>query len=592
MKTRRTTHLSTLFFLGLFSLQACTPPQQAEVDTVRTAPAPAEKTKYASTVMEEALADAEVDETAAQPLAAPLAQKKEMNLGYAHPTKSRRAVDKGMDGTMIAAGGHMQLMQSAIYPPPPPQQPQFNVESYTPHKENSFILTKNDPLSTFSIDVDTGSYANIRRFLTGGNMVPVGAVRIEEMLNYFHYDYKEPSSSPLGITTELGPCPWQPEHSIARIGIKGKDLDTNKIPPSNLVFLVDVSGSMNQVNKLPLVKKSLQLLTKELTATDRISMVVYAGSNRVVLPPTPGDQTEVIVKAIEDLRSGGSTHGSAGILSAYQLAHQGFIPGGNNRVILASDGDFNVGVTSRGELEKLIEKERKKGVYLTVLGFGGGNYKDDTMELLADKGNGNYSYIDSLLEAKKVLVKERASTLYTIAKDVKLQIEFNPAHVGAYRLIGYENRALADEDFRDDKKDAGEVGAGHRVTALYELIPPGGKELPDVRELKYLKTSPGTSNGDEVLTVNLRYKDPDNSKSKLLSQPLMVSDKHLEQTSNDFRFGSAVAWFGMVLKKSEHLPKVDYKGLITLARNSRGNDDEGLRAEFIKLVETAELLEQ
>lgn len=594
MKTGRTTKFSTLFLLGLFSLQACTPPQQTELDAGRTAPAPAGQTQSTGKVLEqEAAADTAIDEIAAQPIAAaPFARKKEAITGNALPAKSRQAMDKGMAEPMISAGGQMQLLQSAIHPPLPPQHPGFNVESYTPHKENSYILTKNDPLSTFSIDVDTGSYANIRRFLTGGSRVPAGAVRIEEMLNYFHYDYNEPSSSPLGIITELGPCPWQPEHSIARIGIKGKDLDTKKIPPSNLVFLVDVSGSMNQMNKLPLVKKSLQLLVKELKSTDRISMVVYAGSNRVVLPPTPGHETEVIVKAIEDLRSGGSTHGSAGILSAYKLAHQGFIPGGNNRVILASDGDFNVGVTSRGELEKLIEKEREKGVYLTVLGFGGGNYKDDTMELLADKGNGNYSYIDSLLEAKKVLVKERASTLYTIAKDVKLQIEFNPAHVGAYRLIGYENRTLADEDFRDDKKDAGEIGAGHRVTALYELIPPGASDLPDVRELKYQTTSPDNSNGGEVLTVNLRYKDPVGSKSKLLSRPLMISDKRLEQTSNDFRFAGAVAWFGMVLKKSRYLPGTDYKQLLSLARNSRGNDDDGLRAEFIKLVETAELLEQ
>ncbi|BHH85549.1 vWA domain-containing protein [Desulforhopalus sp. 52FAK] len=472
---------------------------------------------------------------------------------------------------------------------PTPQH--YSQESYNPVSEQSFIAASNDSLSTFSIDVDTGSYANIRRFLQNGQKVPVGAVRIEEMLNYFEYDYQRPEKDPVAISTELGPCPWNQDHQIAMIGLKAAEISAEALPPSNLVFLIDVSGSMNQPQKLPLVKKSMKMLTKQLSARDRLAIVVYAGSNRVVLPPTSGDQKDTITQAIDQLHSGGSTHGSAAITKAYDLAHQNYFAGANNRIILASDGDFNVGVTDRSELTRLIENEREKGVFLTVLGFGNGNYKDDTMEMLADKGNGNYSYIDSLLEAKKVLVKERLSTLYTLAKDVKLQIEFNPALVGAYRLIGYDNRILADEDFADDTKDAGEIGVGHTVTALYEIIPPDSSDIPEVPQLKYKQNIRNKNTiGDEILTVSLRYKDPVKTESKLLKHTLKQSKNKLKETSNDYRFATVVAWFGMHLQNSEYLKAVHYTELIDIAKNSKGNDSEGLRAEFIKLVETAELL--
>jgi len=492
----------------------------------------------------------------------------------------------------------MEYTATSIASPAPaasmlhPAEQFYSRETYNPVEEQSFIATSNDSLSTFSIDVDTGSYTNIRRFLHHGQKVPVGAVRIEEMLNYFQYKYPLPNTDPVAISTELGPCPWNEEHQIAMIGLKAAEISSDDLPASNLVFLIDVSGSMGQPQKLPLVKSSMKMLTKQLSARDRISIVVYAGSNRVVLPPTSGDQKETILQAIDQLQSGGSTHGSAAINKAYTLAHQNYFSGGNNRIILASDGDFNVGVTSRGELTQLIEDEREKGIFLTVLGFGSGNYKDDTMEMLADKGNGNYSYIDSLLEAKKVLVKERVSTLFTLAKDVKLQVEFNPSLVGAYRLIGYDNRVLADEDFTDDTKDAGEIGVGHTVTALYEIIPPGSSDIPDVPQLKYTnQVSNKQKIGEEVLTVSLRYKDPAKTTSKLLSSTLKVSDNHFNETSNDYRFATAVAWFGMHLQQSEYLKDPNYTRVIDIAKNSKGCDNDGLRAEFIKLVETAELLD-
>ncbi len=471
-----------------------------------------------------------------------------------------------------------------------PRAFQFHRESYNAVTENSFIATSNDPLSTFSIDVDTASYANIRRWLTGGELPPVGAVRIEEMINYFSYDYPQPEKGPIGITTELGPCPWQPANKLVRIGIKAKDLDPAHIPASNLVFLIDVSGSMNQANKLPLLQQSMLLLTGELTGQDRVSIVVYAGTDRVILPPTAGDQKETIRKAITSLSSGGSTHASSGIRTAYSLARQCFIKNGNNRIILASDGDFNVGVTSRDELERIVAKERQSGVFLTVLGFGMGNYHDDTMEILADKGNGNYSYIDSLLEAKKVLIKERTGTLFTLARDVKLQIEFNPARVGGYRLIGYENRTLADEDFNNDKKDAGEIGAGHTVTALYELLPVGSARVPGVDPLKYQQISRPLDNANELLTVKVRYKPVDSDKSLLLTTAVTDNDTALLSTSVDFRFAATVAGFGMLLRHSDQISGLNYPKLLTMARNSRGTDEQGYRAEFIHLLERSELL--
>lgn len=495
-------------------------------------------------------------------------------------------------------GGQMPAAMKAFAPPPMPSpqeswQPPVhysNSESYAASQENPFISAHNHALSTFSIDVDTASYSNIRRIINEGHLPSPGAVRIEEMINYFPYTYQTPKDQPFAISTELGPCPWLPEHKLVRIGLKAKDLDKNAIPPSNMIFLIDVSGSMNQENKLPLLKKSMLMLVDQMSATDRIGIVVYAGCDRVVLPPTPGSRKQEIINAINSLGAGGSTHASSGIKTAYQLAEQTFMPQGNNRVILASDGDFNVGVTSRDELKQLIETKRKTGVYLTVLGFGMGNYHDDTMEILADAGNGNYAYIDSLLEAKKVLINERGSNLFAQAGDVKIQVEFNPAKIGAYRLIGYENRMLADEDFKNDKKDAGEVGPGQRVTALYELVPAGVVSVPQVDELKYQKVETKSGTGNEVLTVKIRYKPLGKDTSVEQQHSLAENRTELSSTSNDFRFAAAVAGFGMMLKNSEHKGKAGYPMLLELARGAKGEDKDGYRAEFIKLVEAGELL--
>lgn len=468
--------------------------------------------------------------------------------------------------------------------------PSWNRESYNASGENGFVNSGRDPLSTFSIDVDTASYANVRRFVKSGSLPPVGAVRIEELINYFRYDYPVPEGrDPFTLSAEVGPSPFHQGYQLARIGLTAKDLDTRELPPSNLVFLIDVSGSMQDSNKLPLLQQALPLLVRQLGARDRVAMVVYAGSNQVVLPPTPGNRQDAILAAIERLRAGGSTHASGGIRTAYQLARQSFIHGGNNRVILASDGDFNVGVTSRDELQRLIEEERRGGVYLTVLGFGIGNYHDDTMELLADRGNGNYAYIDSLLEAKKVLVKEMNGTLHALANDVKIQVEFNPARVGAYRLIGYENRALADEDFRDDRKDAGEIGVGHRVTALYELIPAGHPSIPQLDPLKYQTVRPVQPRASaELMMVKLRYKPKGEQRSRSLSLP--VVEVPGQRQSADFRFAAAVAGYGMLLAGSEHLGGFTWEQCLDMIRTSRGSDPEGYRAEFFRLVEASQLL--
>lgn len=494
---------------------------------------------------------------------------------------------QGVTGTAMPSG--VMVMggkdgERQAWPPP------LNRESYNALSDNPLVAASNDPLSTFSIDVDTASYSNVRRLLTSGVLPPPGAVRIEEMINYFSYSYPEPENGPLAIATELGPCPWRPENKLIRIGLKAKNADPKSIPPSNLVFLIDVSGSMNQPNKLPLLQQSMTMLVDQLTARDRISIVVYAGSNRVVLPPTGGDKGAEIKAAIASLISGGSTYASGGITTAYNLARQSFMPGANNRILLASDGDFNVGVTSRDELERLITRERESGIYLTVLGFGMGNYHDDTMEILADKGNGNYSYIDSLLEARKVLVKERTSTLFTLARDVKLQVEFNPAQVGGYRLLGYENRSMADEDFRDDRKDAGEIGLGHAVTALYELYPPGSPAIHKVDNLKYQVMTPASTASPEILTVKLRYKPLGEGESVQINHPVIPDSRSLAATSDDFRFAAAVAGFGMLLRHPDPPPALTYTLLTDLARNSRGQDAEGYRSEFVRLLETAEIL--
>ncbi|MCW5198634.1 VWA domain-containing protein [Desulfobulbus sp. F3] len=503
---------------------------------------------------------------------------------------------------IIGAGGmQIQVANEILASAPAPAatnimlpQPQGNTESYNAVKENGFIRTSTKPLSTFSIDVDTASYSNVRRFINEGQMPSKGAVRIEELINYFSYAYPQPvGEHPFSVTTELGPCPWLDSHKLVRIGLKAKEIAKKDLPPSNLVFLIDVSGSMADANKLPLLQQAMKLLVKQLGKDDRVSIVVYAGNDSIMLEPTAGSEQDKIIAAISSLGAGGSTHASSGIVTAYQLAAQTFMPGGNNRVILASDGDFNVGVTSRDELEKLIEGKRKSRVYLTVLGFGMGNYHDDTMEILADKGNGNYAYIDSLLEAKKVMVKEMSGTLFALAKDVKIQVEFNPAKVGAYRLIGYENRALADEDFNDDKKDAGEIGVGHTVTALYELIPAGAKELPAVDPLKYQQTDKKpteAAQSSELMTVKLRYKSLKSDNSILLDTVVQDSDAALDKTSEDFRFAAAVAGYGMLLTGSEQKGNLSWQQVLALAKNGRGQDEEGWRAEFIRLVETTELL--
>jgi len=490
----------------------------------------------------------------------------------------------------VAALPSMVAGDSARFMPPPQQ---MNTESYTPNKENGFIAVGNDPLSTFSIDVDTASYSNIRRFIEQGSLPPAGAIRVEEMINYFDYSYPQPDKEPFSLTLEGGPCPWQPKDRLVRIGLQARDIAKKDLPPSNLVFLIDVSGSMSSPDKLPLLKEAMILLIGQLDGRDRVAIVAYAGSDRVVLPPTAGDEKKTMLAAIENLESGGSTHASQGILTAYDLAKQTFMPGGNNRVILASDGDFNVGITSRGELEKLVEDRRKSGVYLTLLGFGEGNYHDDTMEILADKGNGNYAYIDSLLEAKKVLVKEMSGTMFALANDVKIQVEFNPAKVAAYRLIGYENRALADEEFNDDMKDAGEIGVGHRVTALYEVVPVGEKAPVVVDPLKYQKKSAVLPGGNELMTVKVRYKPLQKSPSSKIECILRDNNDDGAVTSSiDFRFATAVAAFGMKLGDSEYLKNYGYGDILNLARSAKGEDRDGYRAEFVKMVEMSELLQR
>ena len=467
----------------------------------------------------------------------------------------------------------------------------FNTEAYDSVDENPFRRVTADPLSTFSIDVDTASYANVRRFLTRGTLPPAGAVRIEELVNYFRFDYPKPSGdAPFSITTELTECPWNPRHRLALIGLQAREIDEREPAPRNLVFLIDVSGSMIDEDKLPLVRAGLQMLTTVLTERDRVAIVVYAGASGLVLPSTSGDRRAAIHEAIGQLEAGGSTNGAAGITLAYQVAREHFIRGGVNRVILATDGDFNVGVTSQDELVRLIERERESGIFLSVLGVGTGNLKDSTMEKLADKGNGNYSYLDSLHEARKVLVREAGATLVTVAKDVKIQVEFNPRRVAAYRLIGYENRILRHEDFNDDRKDAGEIGAGHSATALYEIVPVGEEvDAPATDPLKYQaqhEPAPASAS-NELVTVKLRYKQPDGDTSRLLQAAM--ADSPGPATAN-IGFASAVAEFGMLLRGSKHAGASSFAAAAGRARRHRGPDPEGYRGEFIKLVELASSL--
>lgn len=463
---------------------------------------------------------------------------------------------------------------------------QQNDEEYNYIKENGYTAVSSAPLSTFSADVDTASYTNVRRMIDDGMDVPPDAVRIEEFINYFDYDYTDPADGePFAVHTELSDCPWNDETELLMVGIntKGFDAVLDERPAMNLVFLIDVSGSMYDDNKLPLVQKSFSMLTDNLTAADRVSIVTYAGSDEVVLEGADGNDRKKILRAINDLEAGGSTAGAAGINTAYDIAQKYFIDGGNNRVILATDGDLNVGLSSESELTRLIEEKRESGVFLSVLGFGTGNYKDNRLEALADYGNGNYSYIDSEKEAKKVLVDEMSGTLFTVAKDVKFQLEFNPANVKGYRLIGYENRVMAAEDFNDDTKDAGEIGAGHSVTVLYEIVPADSKMELGESELKYASDSEGVM-GDELLTVNIRYKEPEGSESKLLTYPVNKS-LYSDKMSADMNFASCVAEFGMLLRNSRYIGDVTYKDVSAQLSKYDYSDDD-YKDEFIYLVNT------
>ncbi|WP_342329751.1 von Willebrand factor type A domain-containing protein [Pedobacter sp. FW305-3-2-15-E-R2A2] len=470
-----------------------------------------------------------------------------------------------------------------------------NTESYANIQENAFHNPDQTPLSTFSIDVDAASYSNVRRYLNNGGLPPKDAVRIEEMINYFDYDYPQPQGNdPVNIITEISTAPWNNKHKLVQIGLQGRKIKTEQLPASNLVFLIDVSGSMAQPNKLPLLVSSFKLLTNQLREKDKVAIVVYAGNSGLVLPSTTGDHKNTIKEALNKLSAGGSTAGGEGIELAYKIASQHFIKGGNNRVILATDGDFNVGASSDKDMEQLIEEKRKSGVFLTVLGYGMGNTKDSKMETLADKGNGNYAYIDNITEARKVLVNEFGGTLFTIAKDVKVQVEFNPAKVQAYRLIGYENRLLQDKDFNDDRKDAGDLGSGHTVTALYEIIPVGVQSSfsPSVDPLKYQENKKNTSknNSPEMLTVKLRYKQPDGNSSKLLQKSVIDASNIFEGSSNNFRFAAAVAEFGMLLRQSDFKQNASFAQVISLTEQSMGKDTEGYRSEFLKLVKSSQLL--
>ncbi|AYB35493.1 vWA domain-containing protein [Chryseolinea soli] len=468
------------------------------------------------------------------------------------------------------------------------QQSQWNTEEYDAINENIFHDALKNPLSTFSIDVDAASYNNVRRFINNGQRPPKDAVRIEEMINYFDYDYDQPKGDdPFAVITEISTAPWNAKHKLVHVGLQGKKIPTDNLPPSNLVFLIDVSGSMDEPNKLPLLKTSFKMLVEQLREQDHVAIVVYAGAAGLVLEPTSGADKKTIIAALDNLQAGGSTAGGAGIQLAYATAKKHFKAGGNNRVILATDGDFNIGESSNASMERLIEEKRKDGVFLTVLGFGMGNYKDSKMEILSDKGNGNYAYIDNITEARKVLVNEFGGTLFAIAKDVKLQLEFNPAKVKAYRLIGYENRMLKSEDFNNDKKDAGELGSGHTVTALYEIIPVGVEsEFYKIDDLKYqtAQVNKSANTSKELLTIKLRYKKPDEDVSKLIVHPLVDDNTPLAKTTDNFRWSASVASFGMLLRESEYVNHFTYDQVVQMAQGARGEDKEGYRIEFINMV--------
>ncbi len=461
-------------------------------------------------------------------------------------------------------------------------------EDYGVLIENEFESPKQSPLSTFSIDVDNASYTNIRRFINNGQKVPKDAVRVEEMVNFFKYNYAQPKDKhPFAIHTEYSECPWNENHKLLKIGLQGKEIPTDDLPNSNFVFLIDVSGSMRSQNKLPLLKESMKVLVNQMRKDDKVAIVVYAGAAGLVLPPTSGNKKETIINAFNNLQAGGSTAGGAGIQLAYKIAQENFIKGGNNRVILATDGDFNVGASSDNDMERLIEEKRKSGVFLTCLGYGMGNYKDSKMETLANKGNGNYAYIDNIQEANRFLGKEFKGSMFAIAKDVKIQIEFNPKHVQSYRLIGYENRKLRPEDFKNDAIDAGELGSGHTVTALYEIIPTGVKSdyLKEVDGLKYSNVSNNQNFSEELATIKFRYKKPDGEKSTEMVETIKNETIALAKTSDDFKFSSSVAWFGLKLRDSKLISNKSIADIKNLAKQGKSNDAEGYRSEFIRLVD-------
>lgn len=484
------------------------------------------------------------------------------------------------------------MMSRRTWEQPLPQQ---NTENYKAISETGFQIASQQPVTTFSVDVDRAAYSNVRRFLTAGEMPPIDAVRIEEMINYFDYDYPQPTGKhPLSVSTELTDSPWNAGLKLLHIGLQAKTVPTENLPSSNLVFLIDVSGSMSDHNKLPLLKQAFKLLVDQLRPQDKISIVVYAGAAGEVLAPTSGSNKSKIREALENLDAGGSTAGGEGINLAYHIAKENFIENGNNRIILATDGDFNVGVSSESDLQRLIEEKRKTGIFLSVMGFGIGNYKDSQIETLADKGNGNYAYIDNIQEAQKEFVQEFGGTLFTIAKDVKLQIEFNPQHVQAYRLIGYENRTLKNEEFHDDAKDAGEMGSGHTVTALYEIVPAGMKHdyLAKTDALKYQNTKPSDqAKTDELLTLKIRYKKPDADESILFDTTVKNVSKPMNACSENLRFASAVAEFGLLVRNSEFKGLSNYQHAITRAKSAFGKDEEGYRSEFVRLVKTAQSLD-
>ena len=473
----------------------------------------------------------------------------------------------------------------------PPQQ--RNAETYKEIKENSFVAVAQQPVTTFSADVDRAAYANVRRIIGYGQIPPKDAVRIEEMVNYFDYDYPAPeegSVSPLRVSPELAPAPWNPNHLLLRIGLQAKKIDLAQAPPSNIVFLIDVSGSMDEENKLPLLQSSFKLLLGQLRPDDKVAIVTYANGTKVALPSTRVKDKEKIIKVLDNLYASGGTSGGRGIQLAYEQAQKSFIKNSNNRIILATDGDFNIGINNTTDLEKFIEKQRESGIYMSVLGFGMGNYRDDMAETIADKGNGNYAYIDNITEAKKVLVNELSGTLFAVAKDVKLQLEFNPKYVKEYKLIGYENRMLANEDFTNDKKDAGEIGAGHTVTALYELVPSDGKVAQSLRYQSQELNEKGK--GNELGFLKIRYKDPKvkDAKSVEITEPLVFNKKALKETSTDYRFAASVAEFGILLRDNSNKANATYDQIIELAEGAIGKDPEGYRKEFVRLVKSVKML--